>query len=162
MKRLVFLLIGFPLFFGCQSESQDSLKPLNLLEYGLPITIMAPDSAEVKSSDLGGLLKDVTIKKGDDFSIQIYASAAETTDIAKVKANQIAEVKSNRYFSKIVEEKDNGFIYETAIDSSNINYGFRYIRVQGDQEYIFQTALIGTFDEEAVRNMYKAVGADGK
>lgn len=156
-KSLLFVLAVF-LMWACQQNStEQDWAEKDLLQYGIPITIMAPDSAEVNSSDLGGLIQDVTIKKGDDYYIQIYASGAETTDIAKIKSNQLSEVKSNRYFSKIMKEDTDGFIYETKIDSSAINYGFRHVRVQGDKEFIFQTGLVGNFSLEEVEKMYEAV-----
>lgn len=158
MKKSLLFVAAVILIWACQkNDKPNEWVKKDLLEYGIPMSILAPDSAEVNSSDLGGLIQDVTIKKGDNYYIQIYASDAETTDIAKVKANQLAEVKSNRYFSKIVKEELDGFIYETAIDTSNINYGFRYVRVQGDKEFIFQTGLVGTFTEAQVERMYESV-----
>lgn len=158
MRKIV-LIAGSCLLFvlSCQKEKQEVWKPLDLLQYGIPITILAPDSSQVKSDDLGGLMKDVTIKAGDDYSVQIYATDALTTDLAKIKAGQLAEVKGNRYFSKIVEEEETGFIYEMMLDTSNINYGFRHVRVQGDKEFVFQPGLVGTFTLEEAKRMYEAV-----
>lgn len=158
MKKSLLFVLAVILMSACQRNSteQDWVEK-DLLQYGIPVTIMAPDSAEVNSSDLGGLIQDVTIKKGEDYYIQIYASGAETTDIAKIKSGQLSEVKSNRYFSKIVKEDTDGFIYETMIDSSAINYGFRYVRVQGDKEFVFQTGLVGNFSLQEVEKMYEAV-----
>lgn len=149
-----FLILGL---LSCQSDSTANLQPLDLMRYDIPLTIMAPDSVNVKTMDLV-IQKDVTVKGAltDDYYVQIYAADAATNDIAQVKAEQLTEVKSNRYFSKIVEEEDMGFIYETKIDSTN-NYGFRYIHLQGDKQYIFQTGLIGTFSQEDVKGMYNAV-----
>ena len=144
------------LFFACQQEPKTNLKPLNLLQYDIPLTIMAPDSAEVKTMDLL-VQKDVTIKGGDDYFVQIFVSDAITTDTKKILADLMADVKKNRYFSKMVKEEENGFIYETMIDSTHTNYGFRQVRVQGDREFIFQTGLIGTFDQAQVEIMYNAV-----
>ena len=126
------------------------------MKYGIPVTVLAPDSAKVETRDLI-VQKDVTIKKGDDFFIQLYASDASTTDIKKVKADQLEEVKANPYFSGIISEDDNGFVYKKQVDSTNVNYGFKYIKIQGDKEYIFQTGLIGKFSEESVIAMYNAV-----
>lgn len=158
MKKSLLFVLAIILMWACQRNSteQDWVEN-DLLQYGIPIVIMAPDSAEVNSSDLGGLIQDVTIKKGEDYYVQIYASGAETTDIAKVKSGQLSEVKSNRYFSKIVKEDADGFIYETVIDSTLTNYGFRYVRVQGDKEFVFQTGLVGNFSLEQVEKMYEAV-----
>ncbi len=157
MKRnSFFFLCWLLLIAACQTETEPALKPLDLLQYDIPITIMAPDSATVKTMDMG-VLKDVSIKKGEDYYIQIYASQASTNDVARVKADQLAEVKNNPYFSKIIEEEDSGFIYEMVIDSSNTNYGFRHIRLQGDKEFIFQTGLVGMFSLEEVKRMLNAV-----
>ncbi|GJM35332.1 MAG: hypothetical protein DHS20C18_43330 [Saprospiraceae bacterium] len=147
----VALLIG-----ACQQDTGPQWTQLDLMSYGIPLNIAAPDSAKVKTTDLG-LMKDITIQEGKDYYVQLYASSASTNDIAKIKADQLSEVKSNRFFSKIVKEETDGFIYETSIDSSNINYGFRYIYLQGDMEYIFQTGLIGTFTQEQTERMYEAV-----
>ncbi len=141
---------------ACQQEQQTQLEPLDLLPYGVPVNIMAPDSAEVNTMDMV-VTQDITVQKGDDYFVQIYVSEASTTDIPRIKANQLSEVKSNRYFSRIVQEDEAGFIYETAIDSSNVNYGFRYLMVKGDKELIFQTGLIGDFDLQDVEQMYQAV-----
>ncbi|RLD18025.1 MAG: hypothetical protein DRI69_11070, partial [Bacteroidetes bacterium] len=62
-----------------------------------------------------------------------------------------------KYYQKIMSDDDQGFIYQTAIDSTYINYGFRYFRLQGDKEYVFQTSLGGKYTLEAVQQMYKAV-----
>lgn len=145
------------IFLACRRDATDQWKPLDLMPYGIPVSVLAPDSARVKVENFGGgLIKDVTIKEGDDYYIQLYASGAETTDIARIKASLLADVKANRYFSKIVEEEEAGFIYETNIDSL-ISYGFRYIRVPGDMECVFQTGLVGAFTLEEARRMYEAV-----
>lgn len=162
MKKITLFLCGLFWLASCQQENQQDWKPLDLLQWGIPVTVLAPDSAKVKTMDMGGLLKDVTIKGDDNYYIQIYASDASTTDISRIKANQLAEVKANRYFSKIVNEEEAGFIFENVVDSANVYYGFRHIRVQGDKEYIFQTGLIGSFSLEEVEKMYGAVQPKSK
>lgn len=157
MKRFVCLLALVWGMMACNSEPQSTMSELNLLEYGLPITVQAPDSAKVKKVDMGSIMKDVTIKHGEDYSIQIYASQATTNDIAKLKADKLNDIKMNPFFSKIVKEEEAGFIFENKIDSSTINYGFNYAYVQGDMEYIFSTGLIGTFTLEEAESMYDAV-----
>ncbi|MDX1665724.1 MAG: hypothetical protein R3350_00760 [Saprospiraceae bacterium] len=147
---------------ACQSEDRNNWRPYDLLPHGIPITILAPDSVKVQKVDLAGILNDVTLRGGEDYYIQIYASEAETNDLAKVKAQQLAEVKSNRYFSSIVSEDEDGFVYQTQIDSNTVNYGFRHIRLQGDMEYIFQTGLVGSFTREEAERMYEAVQPEGQ
>lgn len=150
------LLIGL-LLFSCQNEGGQSWSQLDLLPYGLPISVMAPDSTTVDASDLG-IIKDVTLEgvSDPDYFIQIYASEASNNDLAQVKADQVGDVRNNPYFSKMVEEDEQGFIYETTIDSTNY-YSFRYVYLQGDTEYIFTTGLARTFNLEQTQRMYEAV-----
>lgn len=158
MKNHYLILLAITLvIFACNSDPKTNLKSLDLLEYGIPITIMAPDSAKIVAGSLS-FSKDVTIKsKADNFDIQIFAYDATTTSLAAVKESHLAEVKSNAYFSKILEEEDAGFIYEMNFDTTESSYGFRYLKIQGDKEYIFQTGLVGSFDLDEARLMYEAV-----
>ncbi|MDX1478188.1 MAG: hypothetical protein R3301_10825 [Saprospiraceae bacterium] len=160
MKQVIWIWIGVGLLSaglvtGCQDEARDNdLVELDLLPHGMPIVIMAPQDPLIETLDLV-VQKDLTIKKGDYF-VQIFESDATTYDLAAIKSRLLGEVQSNRYYQKIITEDPDGFIYETAIDSSYINYGFRRVRLQGDKEYIFQTGLRGKFPLEAVEKMYRA------
>lgn len=156
------LAILFTGLFACQNASNTKLQSLDLLQYGIPITIMAPDSAKVVAGSLS-FSQDITIKSPvDNYDVQIFAYDATTTDLSAVKASHIAEAKSNAYFSEIIEEEDAGFIYSTIFDSTATNYGFKYLKIQGDKEYIFQTGLVGTFGLEDVKMMYEAVKNEKK
>lgn len=157
MRQLFAALILTLLFTGCQTDPKSNWTELDLLPYGLPISVMAPDSTTVDASDLG-IMKDVTLEGVSDpnYFVQIYASEAGNTEVSQIKADQVSDVRNNPYFSQILEEDDRGFIYETAIDSLNY-YSFRYVYLQGDMEYIFTTGLAKTFNLEQVEAMYKAV-----
>ncbi len=156
MKSVVALL-GIVLFFvACGGADINDWQKLDLLEYDMPISIKAPSDPEIKTMDLL-VQKDIWVKKGDHYNVQIFQSDASGTDAEKVKNALLTEVKNNPFFSKIVSESSEGFIYETLIDSTNYNYGFRYVKIMGDKEYIFQTGLIGTFVLEDVERMYAAV-----
>lgn len=156
MRLTPILFIICCIAFSCKTDPSSNFKSTDLMKYGLPITIMAPDSAVIESSNLS-FSKDVTIQKGNDYYVQIFSSEATTTDIVQIKKEKVAEVKSNPYFSEMVLEEEDGFIYKTAIDSNAINYGFRHIQIQGDQEFIFQTGLVGRFTLEQTKAMYNAV-----
>ena len=158
MKQRFFgyILIAL-LFTACTSEPEIPYVPLDLMEHGIPMTIHAPDSVDIKTDDLLGIMKEVSIRKGDDYFVQVYSSTAQKTDPAAVKAEQVADAKRDPYFSKIITDEPNGFIYETKLDSTRLNYGFRYIKIEGTNEYIFRTGMIGTFDLEAVEAMYEGV-----
>lgn len=153
------LLFGFSLLLlitSCKKDETANLEELDLMSHGLPILIKAPAGSTIEKMDLT-FQQDVTVKKGDEFYVQIFASDATTNDPKEVKEALLKEVKRHPYFSEVIEEEDVGFIYKTEVDSAHTNYGFRYVRIQADKEYTFQTGLIGTFDLDQVKRMYKAV-----
>jgi len=153
--RSILLFFVVILVSSC-SEPAAKLPEMDLMSKGLPIKIKAPEDVVVDVSDYG-LMKDVTVKNDNNYYLQIFSSDAMSTDLQKIKAEKLAEVKSNKTFIKILEEDDSGFIYEKFRSDSTINYDFRHIRFQGDKQYIFQTGLIGKFSEDEVRLMYQSV-----
>lgn len=134
-----------------------SWSDLDLLKHGIPFSILAPDSAKVETIDFGNIMKDVTVRGNDDYFVQIFASDAKTLDVKTLKEEALKEVKDEKHFSRVVEESDQGFLYESRRDSTNTYYGFRYVRVQGSKEYLLQNGFRGFFTEEQARSMYKAV-----
>ena len=155
--RYFFSLIICLLIVACASEPGFDWKELDLTGHRVAVSIMAPDSAKVASKSLSGVIQDVTIKSTEDnYSVQVLGSRAATNDMAKLKAEQLDLVRSNPYFERVIVEEPNGFIYENMIDTTAI-YGFRYIIYQGDQEFVFQNGLEGTFGLEAIEAMYAAV-----
>jgi len=157
MKKFLFIAFLSIFALSCQKDQTANWKLLDLMEDGFPIAVMAPDSAVVSVSGNLGFLQDITIDSPEDkYHVQIYASDATTDDIAVVKAELVSDVRSNPFFSRIVEEEEAGFLYETTIDSTNY-YSFRYVFVQGNQEYIFQTGISETFNEEEAKRLLTAV-----
>ena len=156
MRIFTITIIIAAFLIGCSSEPQMNMTEKNMLEYGVPLTIMVPDSADIKKEDWGSM-QIVTVKKGKDYDLQIQSSDAATSDIATLKAQKIIDVKNERYFSKIIKEDEHGFVYENQIDSTTNYYGFRYISIQGDKEYIIQNGLAGTYTLEQAEMMYEAV-----
>lgn len=157
MIKYTTLLLVLVTALGCKTDtSLSDMEDLSLLTYGVPITIKAPAGADVKKSNLG-VFDDVTIKAGEDYYVQLLASDATLLDVALVKQDLLADIKASRYFSSIVEDFPDGFIYEKQIDSSNTNYSFRHVKIHGDKEYIFQTGLVGQYSIDDVKTMYRAV-----
>lgn len=128
---------------------------IDLLKHGFSISVQAPVDAKIESDDFG-VMKELTIQSGEEYNVQILKSNSNTTVVADALRGQMKMVKTDRYFTKVIEEHDNGFIFEKDIDG-NINYDFRYVKLIGDQEYIYQTGMMGTYTEEAVRTMYESV-----
>jgi hypothetical protein len=117
---------------------------------------MAPLNAKVVVDDLG-IMKDVTIQDSLGFDVQIFISETNSFNAKKIKDEQKELVEAAPFFSKIMEESDNGFIFEKKIDENLLRYDFRYIHIQGDEKYVFQTGLSGGHSEANVRAMYQAV-----
>ncbi len=149
------LIIAILILFSCKSDKLSTYEELDLLKYDIPVSIAAPIEAVVTEEDMG-VMKDVVIKYGEDFYIQILSSDATSLDKTALLSSIKDEVKNGPFFSKIIDEDDDGFIFEKKIDEENINFDFRRLKIVGDKEIIFQTGMIGKFSEEAVRRMYKA------
>ncbi|HLF64777.1 MAG TPA: hypothetical protein VI603_13530 [Saprospiraceae bacterium] len=150
------ICIAIVLFVACKKDPTEHLLELDLLSHGMPIVIKAPENPEIRKMDLI-LTKDLTVVKGDDYSVQIFESEAYTRDVGAVKSRVLGEVKSNPYFFAIVQDDPAGFIYESRVDSNYTNYGFRHVRIQADKEYVFQQGLRGKFTLDAIKMMYAAV-----
>ncbi|MEO1626664.1 MAG: hypothetical protein AAFV25_16025 [Bacteroidota bacterium] len=159
MKKYLFPIFSFAILWAsCAGDgpSKAKLSSRSLLEYGVPITIMAPDSTEVETMDFK-VTKDISLKGPDGYFVQIFASEASTQRSDQIKQEQLAEVRSNPYFTRLVKEEPDGFIFETMVDSTRQNFDFRYVQIKGDWEYIFRRGLSGRFTLEQVEMMYDAV-----
>jgi hypothetical protein len=149
-----FLIILFHI--SCTSDSDPAYTELNLLEYGFPIKLLAPDSAKVDVNDLA-FMKDITvIHESSNYSIQILVSKASERDEKGLLAYVKKQTELNPYFADFTLEEDRGFVFKNLIDSMP-SYDFRYVRIKGDREYIYQTGLSTNFTEEEVIKMYESV-----
>lgn len=151
---LLFLLF-FAILTSCRQDDI-KMKRLDLQSHGIPLTIMAPDSAEIQEKQYP-FMRDITIRKDDRFFIQIFEFDAPKLDAAGEKLRQLTSVREDPYFKEMIKEDDQGFIYSRTLDSTALNYDFRYIKILGPKELIFQTGLVGTFTLEDVKRMYKSV-----
>ena len=154
--RLIVILTVLISVTACKTEPVPEFKPLNLMDKGVPITIMAPDSADVTTDDLI-VMQEVSIKKGDDYYVQIRYSDAGNEDVAALKADEVADAKKDPFFAEIVRDDPDGFIYKMEVDSTRTGYGFRHVRLKGNKEYRFRNGIIGIFDKEAIEAMYNGV-----
>ena len=157
MSPFIYLLILSSLA-ACRSD-EIKMKKLDLQPHGIPLTIMAPDSADIQEKDYP-FMRDITIRKDERFFVQIFEFDAPNLDAAGEKLRQLAAVKEDPYFMEIVKEEDQGFIYSRTLDSTALNYDFRYIKILGPKELIFQTGLVGTFSLDDVKRMYKSVKSE--
>jgi len=151
--------IGFCLLFlfclACNnSNSTSGLIDLDLMSSGMPIKIKAPEGSVVKSDDMG-LVKEITVKSEDNYYIQILSGQAYSNDLKVLKERQKGDAISNKFFSTIIEEDDNGFIFEKKYPEMDDR--ITYIKLQGDYQYTFQAGLMSQFTLEQAKTMYKSV-----
>ena len=142
--------------FSCKSDVSDSYVVKDFTSYDFPIKIKVPDSISVKKGDLG-FMQDLTIKGPDNYDLQVFSTEVTQSDLPKLIEEKKSEVMANPFFSKIIEEGENGFIFEKKIDTTRINYDFRVIKLQGLKEFVFQTSLVGKFTLDEARRMYESV-----
>ena len=150
--KCLYILI-LPAIFACSNNSDIDLVEKDLLEYGLPITIQAPDSIVVKTMDWL-VQKDVTIKGPDWYNLQIFSSKAQTTKMEDALSVQRSTVEDGTYFDEFILEEQDGFIYQLKIDSLT-NYDFRHVKIQGDNEYVFQAGMMGNYTLEQIERLYE-------
>ena len=155
-KLIVLACLAFVCQTSCIEESGTQFPELDLMSYGMPIVIHAPENSQIKSMDLV-MSQDITVINGKDFNVQIFESVADVRDVQEIKKRLIEEVRNGPYFKSILKEDIAGFLYETQVDSHYVNFGFRHVRIQGDKEYVFQQGLGGKFSREAIETMYSAV-----
>jgi hypothetical protein len=152
MKYLI--LLCSILLFSCGSPA-DGLEDLDLMKEGIPLKIKAPTDAVIKQKDMG-IFKDITVKKGEDFYVQITAAQLLSSDLKTRKDEELSSVKELSVFSKVISEDERGFIFEKK-KGEDMTYDFRSIKFIGNDEYLFQSGLVGNFSLEEVEVMYDAV-----
>ena len=154
-RTLLYLFSTTIIMFSCKSDPLSDMKKTELMSHGFPIAMYVPEGAVIQKTDLG-VMQDLTIKAEKNYYVQIFSSDLLTLDKKVVMNEKLVEAKSHRYFSKIISEEDDGFIFEKNVDGI-LNYDFRYVKIQGDKEFVFQTGLVGNYSEDDVKAMYASV-----
>lgn len=139
---------------SCKSNPNDSWEENSLFKYNIPLYIRLPDSVEFKYLDFG-ISKDLSVLGPGNFHLQILASDALNSNLKKTIADNKINIRSHPYFSKFIEEYDDGFIFEKKIDTAYTTYDFRHFKIAGNTEIVFQMGLLGQFSEDEARRMYK-------
>ncbi len=155
IRTILYILASTLIIFSCKPDPLEGMKKTELMQYGFPIAMHVPEGAEIKKTDYG-VMQDLTVKADENYYVQIFMSDLLTLDKKTVMNDKLAEAKSHKFFSKIIAEEDDGFIFEKNVDGI-LNYDFRVVKIQGDKEYVFQTGLAGNYSEEDVKAMYASV-----
>lgn len=155
MKNILFFALAMLTMTACK-QGAVKMVALDLLEYGIPVTIQVPENAEVTQPYGEG---EVWIQDAaSNFDIQVTKMITLGNDAAKVKSEQLEATKAVEGFSKLITEEKSGFIFEENIDV--LNYDFKYIVIQGDKQYVFQKGFTTIATLEEVEMMYNAVKQD--
>ncbi|NOZ36136.1 MAG: hypothetical protein GXO80_12670 [Chlorobi bacterium] len=121
------------------------LTALNLTDKGIPVTIQAPEGAEVKDGmfkgEFGGIkMLDYEIVKGE-FVMEISMNEAkETRSIKQIIDDAKETAQTEEGFIKFVKEETNGFIYKVKLDD-NEDYKFHYVLMKDDKAIEFTEGL---------------------
>ncbi len=157
MLRFIITVIAIGMVFShCTPDPTDDWVEHNLIGEGLPLKVFAPKDAEIKVGTLG-TMDDITIKGADNYSVQILGMDAQTTKMETLVQDQKQLVEEEEYFNVIEKEWEEGFIYSMAIDSSDLSYDFRHIRLKGDKMYVFQCGMMGQNSRVVVDRLAAAV-----
>lgn len=152
MQRLILTFFTIMILTACNSENVKTTE-FNLINYGISLTVNAPESAIITQPSDGSEVW--IVDSTSNFQIQVKKALTLTNDVTKVKNEELELVKGTTGFSKIIKEENNGFIFEENFDETA--YDFRYFVVQGDNKYIFQKMFTANPSLDEVNQMYKIV-----
>ncbi len=166
MKKSILGIFAILCFvWACGGGESEKLVDVNLLPFGMPLTIKAPaDTIIIANQDDFLGMNDIIIKSRDtssSYCLQIYLdkenNISDVSQIIQTMKTNI-EADSVNTFIRYVEEDDNGFIYEYKTDDVS-GFDFRYVMLRGiTNKYTFQGGFAEeTLTEDAVRMMYKVV-----
>ncbi len=153
MKKLgLFLLTAVLTVFSvsCGGGSSSSLADmklteLNLADKGIPVTIQAPEGAEIKDGmfmgEFGGIkMLDYEIVK-DEFVMEVSMDDAEETRTAEEIISDTKEAaQTEDGFVEFVKEEPNGFIYKIKTDDYE-DYKFHYVLLKDKRAIEFTEGL---------------------
>ena len=156
-KCFIAISLAF-IVFSCQTKSNPDTegKKIVLLKYGIPHSLLAPSDVQISKIGKGELI-DVSVKNEKGYDLQIFMVEAFTSNIQKIKDEKKSNVTSNPSFSKMVEEYDDGFLYEKITDQGKRTYDFNIIKIVGANEINFQCGNSKEFTESEVKKMVGSI-----
>src|SRR5690625_2896719 len=150
--RHIILGLSFCVFFLMACNQAPEMKFVDLLSYGVPIQIEAPDSVEITTSDMG-IQKDLVLQGEGGYNIQtFYSDAVRNQKDADQEHKNI--LKENPRFKELVLDELKRFIYSMQLDSTLEHYGLLYVVVKGGKEISSQPGMGGVYTQEKVEELY--------
>ncbi len=155
-QKFIGILLLITGIIACNQVNKMADGKLDLLKYGIPVTLQAPDDVEI--SKVGkGTLAHVSVKNEQGYDVQVFMAEAVSQDMTWLKQQKKEMVTAHPNFTKIVEEYDNGFIYEKTENDGSRSYDYIIIELLGDKEITFMGGNTGTFSEENVKTMVQSI-----
>jgi hypothetical protein len=128
---------------------------VSLLKYGIPFDLNAPEDVHIRASASGNQ-KNVFVSNNKNYDIHISMSAALNRNRENLKAQTKKALVEDPNFSKIIEEMEDGFIYEKEYGDAR-GYDFYIVKIQGNHELTFQCGNGGIYTETEVKSMVRSV-----
>lgn len=154
-RTLLLALSALCLACGPDSETAD-WQEHDLSTYGLPLRVLAPDSVEIRATEMSTVVRDIILTDGAGYELQIFTSPALTDQAVEVRNNQQQLIAENPYFQRFLEVEDNRFLYELNIDGK-VSFGFRQIYLIDQLEVIVQNGLGSLLNLDEAKQMIQNV-----
>ena len=153
------LIASLGLLQNCSNAKAPHKKgSTSVISYGIPSYVNIHKDVDINRRIVGNIT-EVIVKGKDEkswFELIVQNLPSESEDLAWNKYLQIEDVRNNVYFTRIMEENENGFIYEL-VPRDKPTYHFRYVIVQGSQLYVISTALGSELTMEQTKELFEAV-----
>ncbi len=154
MRILIINIVIFAfLLVACKNkQSTITSASANLLKYGIADEIYPPKEAiytPMKNANLIG----VSIAADSMLEVQAFMTASFTKDYTKLITDRKREIVGNPYFVKIVEENNQGFLFEKKISETEKSYDFRVVKLIGDNEVTYQSGIKKEYTEAEAKEM---------
>jgi len=141
---------------ACKQNIKPSESPkTSLMKYGFPLDIITPEGVSIIKNKNAGA-DNLIVTNNTDFNIQINMTDAISNSLLEMKARERENMKANPFFLKILEDYDDGFLFEYATQNG-IAYDFRLFKIQGSKTYTFQSGMTGQYTESQIKNMIKSI-----
>lgn len=150
MRYLPVVLIYFSCFAACQMEKTISLHP-----YGLPLEMSVPHNAKIMEMDLI-VTKDIEIKT-NGYYLQLLTLSVPSDTTISVLENIRHGVSSDADFITLIEENENGFIFEKKDETGKSVYNFRHLMHLDSIVIMAKASDSMGFSLAQVRKMRKSV-----
>jgi hypothetical protein len=139
-------------------------KDYNLSDFGIPVTVTAPEGAEVKKGMINGEIDGQTIYSADiikgRFIMMVSMWDNEPEEgLEDAIASQKENSEENEGFKGYILEEENGYIFKT-VEDGETDYDFIYILEKDDRHIQFSVAFtMKAFTEAEIQVLYAAAKA---